>query len=128
MPIFTLKSIPEIQGKIEFYYLIIDGVNNYKEFEDQIIREGTYEKELVTIQARLQEMADRKHLPQNKCRNITPQKEKVPEIEIKTTNLRVYIIHEKHKGRIILYEGKKNTQDKDIRKFRSLKKLYLNQL
>lgn len=108
--------------------MIIDGVNNYKEFEDQIIREGTYEKELVTIQARLEEMADRKHLPQKKCRNITPRKEKVPEIEIKTHNLRVYIIHEKHKGRIILYEGKKNTQKKDIRKFRSVKKLYLKSI
>jgi putative component of toxin-antitoxin plasmid stabilization module len=49
----------------------------------------------------------------------------VKEYEIKTRNLRVYMIHEEKSGRIIVTGGKKTSQKKDIRHFRNLKASYL---
>lgn len=98
----------------------------YDEFEKQIEKEGSYSSELVTIQARLQEIADCKLLPKEKFRNITPKKEQVKEYEIKTRHLRVYLFHEEKTGRVITCGGKKTTQKKDINHFRWVKKEYFN--
>ena len=98
----------------------------YDEFEKQINDEISYSSELVIIQTRLQEIADGKLLPKEKFRNITPKKELVKEYEIKTRHLRVYLFHEEKTGRVIVYGGKKVTQQKDMNHFRRIKKEYLN--
>jgi putative component of toxin-antitoxin plasmid stabilization module len=98
----------------------------YDEFEKQIQIESSYSSELVTIQARLHDIADGKLLPKEKFRNITPKKELVKEYEIKTRHLRVYLFHEEKTGRVIVCGGKKITQLKDMKHFRLIKKEYLN--
>lgn len=123
---FALEEVTEIRGKIKFYYLIEDGDNLYKLFEDEVIKSNNLSKQLNTVQARMQEVAMMQLLPQKKLKEITPSNERVKEYEIKTDDLRVYFIKEEHTGNIILLGGQKNTQKKDIRKFRSLKKRYLN--
>ena len=74
---FALEEILEVKGIIKFYYLIIDGVNSYKEFENSIIREGKYDHELNNIQAIMEQVADRKSLTDKKLKDITPKKETV---------------------------------------------------
>ena len=123
---FTLQSTPEIYGKIKFYYLEVDGINQYREFELQIEQEGTYVSELRTIQTRMIEVANLQRLPKTKFRLISNDKDLVKKYEIKTNNLRVYLFHEELKGHIVVCGGKKNSQPKDIRKFNSLVKQYLN--
>lgn len=126
---FTLKHIPQIKGKTRFYFLTIDGKCQYEKFEEQITQEGSYEHELDQLQLRFQEVAEMiRPINKEKFRDITPQKEKVKEYEAKTKNLRVYLIHQENKGRIIIFAGRKNTQKKDIRKFRSIKNQYINTL
>lgn len=127
---FTLEEISEIKGVIKFYYLIIDGVNGYKEFENAIIAEGKWDHELNSIQAIMEQVTDRKSLTEKKFKDITPKKDSVKEYEIKSKNLRVYLFHEKRKGRIIVVGAKKypKSQNKDILKFRRIKKEYINSL
>ena len=124
---FALSPIYEIEGKIKIFKLLVNDNSEYDEFERKIIKEVSYSSELVTIQARLQEIADGKLLPKEKFRNITPKKELVKEYEIKTRHLRVYLFHEERTGRIIVCGGKKVTQNKDINHFRRIKNEYFNQ-
>jgi putative component of toxin-antitoxin plasmid stabilization module len=123
---FALKHIDEIVGQIKIFKLMVNNSCEYDEFEKQIETEGSYTSELVTIQARLQEIADCKLLPKEKFRNITPKKELVKEYEIKTRHLRVYLFHEEKTGRVIVCGGKKVTQQKDMNHFRRIKKEYFN--
>jgi putative component of toxin-antitoxin plasmid stabilization module len=126
MPNFELEKIDEIKGKIDFYYLKIDGKIQYKEFSDEIEKDGTYINELDTIQARFQDVAELRRLPNTKFRPITPKNDPVKEYEIKTSNLRVYFIHIEKKGHAIILLGKKTNQIKDIKLFRRIKSQYLN--
>ena len=127
MNIFALKYIDEIAGRIKIFKLLVNNKCEYDEFENQIQTEGSYSSELVTIQTRLQDIADGKLLPKEKFKNITPKKELIKEYEIKTRHLRVYLFHEEKTGRVIVCGGKKVTQDKDIRHFRRIKNEYFDQ-
>jgi len=121
---FTLRKIDEIDGRIAIYMLIKDSVCFYQEFEAQILRDGTYINELDKIQTRLIDISNLKSLPETKFKDITPEKELVKEYEIKTQNLRVYLFKDL-KGHIIVLGGKKTNQKKDVKKFRNLKREYL---
>lgn len=123
---FDLKYIDEIIGRLKIYKLLVNNHCEYDEFERKIETEGSYSSELVTIQTRLQEIADGKLLPKEKFRNITPKKEFVKEYEIKTRHLRVYLFHEEKTGRVIVCAGKKIMQQKDLNHFRRIKKEYFN--
>jgi putative component of toxin-antitoxin plasmid stabilization module len=126
MTTFALEKVSEVKGKINFFLLKIDGVSQFLEFEEQIREEGNLASELTTIQVRMQEMAEmRNPMPKTKCRDLTPKGDSVKEYELKTKNLRVYLIHEEHKGRIIVLAGKKSTQPKELKKFRKIKEAYL---
>jgi len=123
---FALKYIDEIAGRLRIFKLLVNNHCEYDEFERQIESEGSYASELVTIQTRLQEIADGKLLPKEKFRNITSKKELVKEYEVKTRHLRVYLFHEEKTGKVIVCGGKKITQKKDINHFRRIKKEYFN--
>lgn len=120
MPRFALEKIIEIDGRINFYKLKIDGSSDYDLFIDQCIKEGAYESELVTLQSRMQQISDLKTLPETKHRDITPKKSAIKQYEFKTKNLRVYTFHDKSNGRVIVLGGKKGTQKKDIKRFRGI--------
>lgn len=123
---FVLENISEITGQLKIFKLIVNNHCEYDEFEQKITKQVSYASELVTIQVRLQEIADGKLLPKEKFRNITPKRELVKEYEIKTRHLRVYLFHEEKTGRVIVCGGKKTTQHKDINHFRRIKSDYIN--
>jgi len=127
MSIFALKSIDVIVGRIKIFKLMVNNKCEFDEFENQVQTEGSYSSELLTIQTRLQDIADGKLLPKEKFRNITPKMEFVKEYDIKTRHLRVYLFHEEKTGRVIVCGGKKVTQDKDIGHFRRIKREYFDQ-
>lgn len=126
MPKFALKKIRAVKGKINFYDLCIDGEKQFKSFCDSL--EEIHNSEKTQLYARLDYIAQLKSLPKTKFRDLTPKKEDVKEFEIKTKNLRVYLIKIKQTGNVVVLGGHKNTQKKDIPKFRSLKKQYLDSL
>jgi len=122
---FALQKIDEIQGKLIFYKLTVDGNCEFDEFVNEIKHEGNLVSQLRKIQIRMQEIAEGKVLPKEKFKDITPKKEIVKEYEIKTRDLRVYLFHRVNTGKVIVCGGKKSTQKSDIRHFRNLKKAYL---
>ena len=119
-----LQRIEEIIGIQSIFKIIVDDECPFDKFCTEIENEGTYVSELDSIQARLEHLANNRPLPKQKFRDITPKKEKHKEYEIKTKNLRIYLCSEKHTGKIIVLGGKKNTQQRDLKKFRSIKKEY----
>jgi putative component of toxin-antitoxin plasmid stabilization module len=124
---FELKEIEEVNGKIKFFKLIVDGNCEFDDFCKEIEKDGNLKRQLIQVQARMEDVADMKRLPKNKFRDITPKKESIKEYEIKTKNLRIYLFHEEFTGKIIVLAGKKSTQKKDIRRFRKIKKRYFEQ-
>jgi predicted XRE-type DNA-binding protein len=93
--------------------LEIDGSCQFEEFCAQIEQDGNLKKQLATAMARMDQVANLQRLPVQKFRDITPTKETVKEFEIKTPDLRIYLI--KEKGHIIILGGKKNTEGDDIK-------------
>ncbi len=124
MAIFALNKITGVEGKIAFYKLSVDNVCEFDEFIEECEKDGNLKSELVTIQARMQQVSALKTLPQEKHRDITPKNDLVKEYEIKTKHLRVYMFHEKENGRIVVTGGKKTSQQSDIKHFRNIKKAY----
>lgn len=127
MIIFALEKIKEIEGRLSFYKLLINGFCEFDEFSRQCRSDGNLDSELITIQARMQQLAELKTLPKEKHRDITPKNQAVKEYEIKTKHLRIYLFHDKENGRIIVSGGKKTNQANDIKHFRNIKKAYFNQ-
>ncbi len=125
MHIFALKSLKSITGKQNIELLIENDVCFFEEFEKLIKeRQTKYNNELGKVLQILERLANNKSLPNTKFKDITPQKEIVKEYEIKSRNLRVYLI-KKTDGKIIVLGGFKNRQKRDIKRFRSLKSRYL---
>lgn len=116
--------MPEVKGIIGFKKLVIDGVCPYEEFWKQVEREGNLRKQLIGIIHNMNEVANRRSLPKEKFRDITPEKDPVREYEFKKGDLRVYAIKDLT-GHLVILGGKKNSQKKDIRSFRSIKQRYL---
>lgn len=120
---FELVPLSEIKGKIAFFKLQIDSICQFDAFCREIEADGNLKKQLRTGFARMEQVANMQRLPLEKFRDITPSKELVREFEIKTPDLRFYLI--KYRGHVIVIGGKKNSQKEDIRKFRLIKKRYL---
>tara|TARA_R110002020_G_scaffold119634_3_gene272929 strand:- start:47 stop:439 length:393 start_codon:yes stop_codon:yes gene_type:complete len=125
MPKFALEKIESIKGKQSFFDLKVNGVGQFESFSEQI--EAIYRTELVTVNARMDLIANLNRLPKTKFRDITPKKESVKEYEIKTRNLRIYLIHIEKTGKVVVLAGYKNNQKSDFVSFRSLKKQFLKE-
>jgi putative component of toxin-antitoxin plasmid stabilization module len=124
MSTFALLEMPEIQGKISFRKLTVNGVCAFDVFCEEIKEEGNLEKQLIGLFNNMNQVANLNRLPETKFRDVTPRGESIKEFEIKKGDLRIYVI--KEEGHIVVLGGKKNRQEKDFRLFRSLKKQYLN--
>lgn len=124
---FALKRIEEIDCRQIVDKLIINDKCQFDEFENFIVTNTTYKSELISIYAYIEYAANSNILPNNKCRDITPDKESVKEYEFKSKHLRVYAIKQKN-GKIIVLGGFKKNQKKDLKKFRNIKIQYLKTL
>ncbi len=121
---FAIEKIIQIEGKLSFYKLFVNDTCEFDMFWEQCKREGNLDSELITVQARMQQLADLKTMPIEKHRDITPKNDTIKEYEIKTKHLRVYAFHDKESGRVIVIGGKKSTQKSDIKRFRNIKEAY----
>lgn len=123
---FALEKIKAIKGKQSFYDLKVNEVGQFESFSNEL--EEQYKSELVTLNARMDLVANLNRLPKEKFRDITPKKQTVKEYEFKTRHLRLYAIHIEKTGKVIVLGGYKNTQKSDIPSFRSLKSQFLKSL
>jgi len=129
MPKFTLNKIEEIDGKQEIYKLLVDKSCQFDDFENEIEQRGQYTEELGKIYAHIEDFANNLTLPETKFRilNKGQKYDRIKEYEFKSKNLRVYGIKAPN-GQIIIMGGYKSNQTKDLRKFRSIKSIYLENL
>jgi hypothetical protein len=124
MSTFALAHFEAVKGRIKFFKLVIDGTCQFDQFCRDVEYNGNLQKELKTLVARMDQVANMKLLPQDKFKEITPAKESVKEYEVKSRNLRAYPIKDEG-GHMIILAGKKNTKRSDINEFQSIKKQYL---
>lgn len=122
MHTFVVQKIETINGKQEFNMLIVDGKSLLEEFEESL--EDIYESEMNSIYLYMEEVANCRSLPISKFREINCGKGSIKEYEFKSKHLRVYAIKQSG-GKLVVMCGYKNSQKKDISKFRELKKEYL---
>jgi putative component of toxin-antitoxin plasmid stabilization module len=120
---FALIEVNAVKGKIKFFKLDIDGHCPFDEFIERIQNEGNLKKYLPAVFSIMDQIANLQLLPQGKFKDITPKNDPVKEYEIKKNELRIYLI--KSDGHIIILGGKKGNQKKDIARFRSIKKEYI---
>ncbi|MEO9884413.1 MAG: hypothetical protein ABJR05_09900 [Balneola sp.] len=130
MPKFSVQRIKEIDGKLKFYKLIKNNKCEFDDFEESCLNDPNYESEYIKIQSIIQDVSDQKfsRLPKKKFKELTGRKKSdtVKDFEVKSKHLRLYFFKDKL-GNIIVLGGKKTSQKKDIRRFRSIKKEYLEE-
>lgn len=120
-----IKEIREVSGINKIYKLLINGKCGFDEFIEEIRNEGTYSNELDQIQAHLEDLGHNKPIPHNKFKELhRDKKDSIKDFEIRTNHLRVYLIREKQRDKLIILAGKKTTQKADIKRLRKLKKEY----
>ncbi len=120
---FAVQKIEIIKGKIVFNKLIVDGVSLLDEFINSL--EEQYKCEMDSIYLYMEEVANLRSLPETKFRELNDVKGDIKEYEFKSKHLRVYAIKQPNCKLIVLC-GYKNSQKRDIIKFRSLKTRYIS--
>jgi putative component of toxin-antitoxin plasmid stabilization module len=121
---FALKRLEAVNCNQIVDKLIINDRCQFDDFEAEARRNNIYENEIGMIYSYLEYISNGSTLPNKHFRDITPVKQKVKEYEFKTKNLRVYAIKQTN-GKIIIFGGYKNSQKKDIKQFRAIKKRFL---
>ncbi len=119
MPKFTFKRIKAVKGPQEFDELYIDGIGQLETFKKEL-EHTHYQAELDTIYSYMNLVASNQSVPENKYKELKTAKGQSKEYEFKTKHLRVYVI-KKPNGKIVVLGGLKSNQEKDLRRFRSLK-------
>lgn len=134
---FATKSIRAVKGKQQFRQLVI--LSTYENKQEKIEKEkgqlDIYEESLEIryqplfnrVLSIINAVANCESLPQNQWKNVTPKKESIKEYEIKAGDLRLFAIDAPN-GKILILGGYKNQQEKDFKRFRSLKKQYIESL
>lgn len=126
MNTFAIKGIEAVKGNQTFYKLLKNNTCFFDEFEKEVLK-TQHESEIPAIYMYMERIANGNSMPATKFKDLTPSQETVKEYEIKTKNLRIYMIKTTG-GKIVVVGGYKNTQKSDLRKFRSLKKQYLQSI
>ncbi len=126
---FELLEVEQVNGKIPFFKLCIDGGCQFDEFYNDYVKNGNFVSRFNACFQIMNYVSDGHLLPNTKFRSIeNPDPVTIPEYEIKKEEIRIYMIRI-DKGFVILlcaYKSKK--QKKDILTFRSIKKDFINSL
>ncbi|MGB8192712.1 MAG: hypothetical protein WCF67_12370 [Chitinophagaceae bacterium] len=135
---FVTKPVRAIKGKQRFEELVIlsdvrdigrIGSDNligvWEQYENSL--ETKYRSSFNQLMMLMDRVANLKSLPATKFRDVTPEGELIREYEFKAGDLRSYAIKIPN-GKLILLGGYKNQQKEDFKRFRSLKKQYLDSL
>lgn len=125
MPTFALRKLDSVKGRLEIVELVIDNLGQLELYEKEL--ETKYKSHYLSLLHIMNEVARGTRLPDTKFHHLKNTKGSVGECEFKFGDLRLYAI-QKTGGLIIILGGYKNTQPKDISKFRGLKNQYLNSL
>jgi hypothetical protein len=122
---FVLKEFNNVNGTITFFKLIEDGYCYWDEFCKGIQREATWVEQLDALVSQMDDKANLKTLSEKKHKEFSTGIKGISGFEFRTRDLRAYGIKDEQ-GNVIIFAGKKTTQDKDEIKFRSIVKRYIS--
>ncbi len=129
---FALKKIAATKNEedevFSIYKLIINDKCPYDAFCKKIFK-SNQKPELIKLFANLKTVCEGKEqqIPAKKFGMLKrPKSDKYVDYELKTLHLRLYFFRDEGNKRIIVMGGKKTNQEKDILKFRQIKKDYFN--
>ncbi len=105
--------------------MVIDDLGQLESYEREL--EAKYKSHYLSLLHIMNEVSRGARLPNTKFHHLKNTKGLVGVCEFKFGDLRLYAI-QKTGGLIIVLGGYKNSQPKDISKFRGLKNQYLNSL
>jgi hypothetical protein len=121
---FVLDEFNNVNGTIDFYKLIEDGVCYWNEFCIEVEKEGTHYEQIFSLTAIMDRKSKLKGLAKDKYHDYDTKVKGVSGFEFKTKDLRAYGIKDDI-GNIIIFAGKKSNQKKDEATFRSIVKRYI---
>jgi putative component of toxin-antitoxin plasmid stabilization module len=114
---FDKIEFKEVDCFNRVFHLGINGKYHSVEFWKEISKDGNLRRQLEKISSRLQDVSQGLKLPQNKFRDITNDNSVNRLCEVKTDNLRLYLIKDTSNViYLLLLGGKKGEQKKDIDK------------
>lgn len=124
---FELLEVEQVNGKIPFLKLNINGICQFDNFYNEYIQNGKFKSRFNACFQIMNYISDGHLIPNTKFRNLeNPDPPTIEEYEVKKDEIRIYTIRI-DKGFVIIfcaYKSKK--QQKDILKFRSIKRDFLN--
>lgn len=113
---FALVRNIHANGRKIFYDLIIDGVNQFDKFYEDL--ESSDEKDFQSIVTFVGLISEGIMLPNKQCRKLQDVDKC---FEIKKNNLRMYYTLISGRGYILCFGGMKNDQKSDIKKIGTLR-------
>lgn len=122
-----LSKYTSSDTKISVFDLYEDDVCLFEQFYNQIQREGNLAGYLNSAISIVEAAANSLRLPQSKFKEIKAKGLPCKMYEAKKDDIRIYLFHEEHTGRIIVSGGKKSTQQQDINKIVNCIKAYYNE-
>lgn len=127
MQAYTTIVMEEIRGsKCVFSKLVKDNRCFFDEFENEITKNNDLKKEFARILALMERHAEGHQLPSTKFNNIKDGKYHGIFWEFKAKHLRVYTVCIEN-GKVVVIGGTKNTQEKDIFRFKQIAKEFIKQ-
>ncbi len=118
---FAFLEMEEVVGKIKFFKLSIDGDIEYDEFENTCKANPKDMDSLVGILRYMNRKSNLEKVPPGKYKSLDNKGENLKTFEFKKDNLRVYGMT-RPGGKIIVFGAKKGTQNKDIKRIKSIAK------
>ena len=119
MPTFELQLAEEFTGKLPVYYLCKDGKPLITDFYNSLATDGNLSKQEDKLRDNISKLANDEGLAPSKGGQI--QDSKYENIyEVKTQNLRLYLLRNRSENLIIIIGGKKTTQKADIKRLKQL--------
>lgn len=120
-----LSSSVSSVTRIQVFELVRNGKNEFAAFVEDIKREGTHGAELAKAISFVERACSMQRMPKTKWRELHDPALPCKLYEAKSNIIRIYLFHLEHKGRVIVMAGKKDDQEKDIRRFKRIVKEYL---
>lgn len=125
MPIFVIANLPEFTTRQKVNKLFRNGKCLIDEFKTEIETDNNIAPELDELFATIEDVANGKRVPPNQYKRVhLSSKLKYSPYEVKSKHLRLYLIHEKETGQILILGGKKGDQDEDINRLEKIIKEY----
>ncbi|QNR22596.1 type II toxin-antitoxin system RelE/ParE family toxin [Croceimicrobium hydrocarbonivorans] len=110
--------------KIQVFELCKNGENLFELFYDKVNEDGNLVDDLFGALRIIEDTSNRKLLPKKKFRSIIDKKLPYKLYEAKKGSIRIYLMHEENKGRVIITGGAKTKQNRDIKRAKNLIRAY----